>query len=92
VSRIVVRGRHVEHWLDGVKVVDTDLDAEAVKAALRRNKADAAKIADGELAYDRAELAETLLAARMQASPIILQYHDTDVRFRNLKVRRLRTE
>jgi hypothetical protein len=26
-SRLVVKGNHVEHWLNGVKVVDADLDS-----------------------------------------------------------------
>jgi hypothetical protein len=86
----VARGKHVEHWLDGMKVVDIDLDAEPVKTALRENLEAAKKITDAGLAYDRAELAETLLNARMLPSPIVLQYHGTEVRFRNLKVRRLK--
>lgn len=88
-SKIVVRGAHVEHWLDGVKVVDADLTGPKVQSALRHNVQKAASITDADYSYDRKELAETLLHARMQPSPIILQYHNTDVRFRNLKIRQL---
>ena len=28
-SRIVVQGKHVGHWLNGAKVVDTQLDSPA---------------------------------------------------------------
>ena len=37
-GRIVVRGWHVEHWLNGEKVVDTDLGAPAGKAAIAASK------------------------------------------------------
>jgi hypothetical protein len=37
-SRIVVQGTHVEHWLNGVKVVDTDLEAPELKAAIAASK------------------------------------------------------
>jgi Domain of Unknown Function (DUF1080) len=30
-SQLIVRGKHVEHWLNGVKVVDTTLDTEQLK-------------------------------------------------------------
>jgi hypothetical protein len=33
-SLIVVRGNHVEHWLNGVKVVDAEFGSDAMKAAL----------------------------------------------------------
>lgn len=37
-SRILVRGNHIEHWLNGVKVVDCDLDSDAVQAAIAKSK------------------------------------------------------
>lgn len=85
-SRIIVRGSHVEHWLDGKKAVDVDLNSDAVKEALRRNHEKAKQIKDAELAFDRAQLAETLMNAKMSASPIVLQNHGTEVWFRNIKI------
>lgn len=35
-SRIVVQGNHVEHWLNGTRVVSFDLQAPAVDAAMHR--------------------------------------------------------
>jgi hypothetical protein len=35
-SRLVVRGEHVEHWLNGKKVVDTTLDTQELKDSLAR--------------------------------------------------------
>ena len=37
-SRIVARGRHLEHWLNGVKVLEIDVDGEAWNAAKARSK------------------------------------------------------
>jgi hypothetical protein len=36
-SRIVVQGHHLEHWLNGVKVVEADFDSDAMKAALAKS-------------------------------------------------------
>jgi hypothetical protein len=36
-SRIVVQGNHVEHWLNGVKVIDAEFGSEAMKAALAQS-------------------------------------------------------
>lgn len=38
VSRIVVQGSHVEHWLNGRKVLEYELGSDAVKAAVANSK------------------------------------------------------
>jgi len=37
-SRIVVRGNHVQHWLNGAKVLDYECGSEKVKAAVAASK------------------------------------------------------
>jgi len=37
-GRILVNGNRVEHWLNGEKVLEYELDADAVKAAVARSK------------------------------------------------------
>lgn len=74
-SRIVARGLHIEHWLDGRKVVDVDLDSPDVQAAFARSR--------------RKGSSPVLARHERRESPIALQYHDETVWFRNLRVRRL---
>ncbi|MEN6535620.1 MAG: DUF1080 domain-containing protein [Bryobacteraceae bacterium] len=76
-SRIVVRGNHVEHWLNGVKVVDTSLDSpEVVKSITARWGADSA-------------IYKLLAHPRTKGCPISLQNHNDDAWFRSVKIRRL---
>ena len=37
-SRLVVRGKHIEHWLNGKKVVEYELGSDVVKAGLAKSK------------------------------------------------------
>lgn len=73
-SRIIARGLHIEHWLDGEKVVDTELDsptaAESFAISKRGSK-------------------DMLRKQERRTSPIALQMHDGTIEFRNLKIRPL---
>src|SRR5581483_1223999 len=76
-SRLVVRGKHVEHWMNGVKVVDSSLDAPEALAGIR------GRWGEGTPVFD-------LLAKQpVKVCPISLQNHGDAAWFRSIKVRRL---
>jgi hypothetical protein len=76
-SRLVLKGDHVEHWLNGVKVVDGSLAApEVERAAAKRWGA-------GSPVY------ELLVKQPRKECPISLQNHDSEAWFRNIKIRRM---
>jgi 3-keto-disaccharide hydrolase len=74
-ARLVVKGNHVEHWLNGVKVVDADL-AEAARAA-------AARWGDDSMVY------KLLSTQPRKETPISLQNHGDAAWFRDIKIRAL---
>lgn len=77
-SRILVRGNHVTHWLNGEKVVDTDLDAPAVRAGF------------GKRWRDQPKIREVLLTMPKKRTAVALQNHgDGPAWFRNIKIRPL---
>jgi hypothetical protein len=77
-SRIVVSGNHVEHWLNGVKVVDGSLDAAAALEGIERRWGTAAP-----------HVYELLAKQPNKDCPISLQNHGNDAWFRNLRIREL---
>lgn len=76
-SRILVRGNHVEHWLNGVKVVDSSLDSPDALEGIKTRWAAAPHV------YE-------LLAKQPKKNcPISLQNHGDEAWFRNIKIRLL---
>jgi hypothetical protein len=72
-SRIVARGNHLEHWLNGAKVVEIDIDSAEWKELFPRSKFAKAKDADKWFARE--------------AGPVMLQDHGDEVWFRNVRIR-----
>ena len=70
-SRLLVDGNHIEHWLNGAKVVSFDFTNGEVQKLLR-----------GDLPKDTAPDAPLVTV-----SPISLQNHGTAAWFRNIKIR-----
>jgi len=77
-SRLVVRGDHVEHWLNGEKVVDTSLKAPDIAAAMA-----------GRWGVD-SPVYKLLVDQPVKRCPISLQNHDDAAWFKNIKVRELK--
>jgi hypothetical protein len=72
-SRIIVHGNHVEHWLNGTKIVSFELDDPVFKEAVAKSKYGKAIPGFGAKAPTR----------------ILLQDHGDEIRFRNIKIRNL---
>lgn len=76
-SRLVVKGDRVEHWLNGVKVVDASLDAPAIA------RGTAARWGAGSAVY------RMLVEHPRKDCPISLQNHGAAAWFKNIKIRSL---
>ncbi len=76
-SRVVLRGSHVEHWLNGAKVVDTMLDAPVVSETLAKRWTKSSR------AY------ELLVKQPRKETPVSLQNHNDEAWFRAIRIRRL---
>jgi hypothetical protein len=75
-GRLVVKGGHIEHWVNGVKVLDGSLSSPGVR--------------EGALArWKQAPGILKMLTHPKPRGPIALQHHGEEVWFRNLKLRRL---
>lgn len=76
-SKLVVRGTRIEHWVNGVKVLEGSLDDQRIKDGVARRWEPAPGIRDA------------LLKPRPKGR-IALQHHQDLVWFKNLKIRELR--
>lgn len=77
-SRLLVKGTHVEHWLNGEKVVDSDLKSPVVAESAARRWGKDSKV------YD------LLVNQPVKEGYISLQNHNDEAWFRDLKIRRLK--
>jgi hypothetical protein len=76
-SLLRVQGDRVEHWMNGVKVVDTSIAPDQLRPRLERR-------------WGKSPGVFELLADQPRRDcPISLQNHDSDTWFRSIKVRRL---
>jgi len=76
-SRLVVKGYHVEHWLNGVKVVDADLDSPHAAERIAHRWGNGTPVTN------------LLTKEPKKDCPISLQNHGDEAWFRNIRIRRL---
>jgi hypothetical protein len=76
-SRIVVKGDHVEHWLNGQKVVDGSLNAPDIAAGIEKRWGKDSPVYNLLVNQPRKEC------------PISLQNHGDEAWFKNIRIRRL---
>lgn len=76
-ARIVVRGTMVEHWLNGEKVVDTNLTSPQVREQIEARWKDSPTVL------------KLLTEVSKRRTPIALQHHNDEAWYRNIKLRPL---
>ena len=72
-ARILLKGKHVEHWLNGIKILEYERGSETYMQALAKSKFKDVVPVFGMVPKGR----------------ILLQDHGTEVWFRNIKIRSL---
>jgi hypothetical protein len=75
-SRIVAQGQHFEHWINGVKVLEGDLNDEAVAAGAAKRWGPAPPVRE-------------MLSHPKPSGRLGLQHHEDEAWFKNIKVRKL---
>jgi hypothetical protein len=72
-ARIICKGKHIEHWLNGKKVLEFENGSPAFIKALNQSKFKSAVPVFGNVTKGH----------------IMLQYHQSEVWFRNIKIKNL---
>jgi hypothetical protein len=75
-GKVVAKGKRLEHWLNGVKVMEIELDTPEWEAAFAKSKF--AKSKGAAEWFGR------------EAGPVMLQDHGDEVWFRSIRIRELR--
>jgi hypothetical protein len=75
-SRLIVKGQHFEHWINGTKVLEGSLDSEEAREGTNRR-------------WKNAPTIRNMLLNAKPTGPIGLQHHGAAVSFKNLKIRPL---
>lgn len=76
-GRLVVQGKHIEHWVNGVKVLEASLDDPRVIGGVEKRWRPAPEILKD-------------LTNPRPAGPIALQHHGDRVWFKNIRIRELK--
>jgi hypothetical protein len=76
-GKIVAKGDHIEHWINGVKVLDASLKSPAIAAG-----------AEKRWGKDH-PVYKLLVEQPRKKSPILLQNHNDPAWFRNLRIKKL---
>jgi hypothetical protein len=80
-ARIVVNGTQMEHWLDGVRVMEVDLRSPALREAMAAGtRPDVPKPADLDMLAREPE----------KAFPLVLTHHGGDAWFRKMRIREIK--
>ena len=72
-ARLVIKNKHVEHWLNGVKIVEYEWGSDELKALIAKSKFK-------DMPF---------FAKSNEGGHVALQYHGQEVWYRNLKIRKL---
>ena len=75
-SRIVAQGQHFEHWINGIKVLEGNLDSEPVAAGAAKRWGPAPQVRE-------------MLSHPKPSGRLGLQHHEDEAWFKNVKVRKL---
>jgi mono/diheme cytochrome c family protein len=76
-ARIVAKGNHIEHWLNGVKVIEIEYGSDDWKARFKKSK------------YSKRQYKKKNEGFGSWEGPILLQDHQDPAWFRNLKIKKL---
>lgn len=77
-AKIVVRGRRVEHWLDGVRVLTVDLESAALRQAMQAEKRED---------IPKPRHLDELKQQPAKHYPLVLTHHGGDACYRKLEIR-----